>query len=161
MHDMSRAGTFYVGRVSGVNGDVLGCQTMQNDVLTMTRRVQTMFRQCQSDVSVNVPKCSITSSVFIRKVCRRPCPKPRKSIPIPFLSMCVRCCIDDIMAHIRVLCGYISDHCDAHVGLVEQFATPSSTPAPGRIRRRQQPYKARVYGTKRCIGGLPPRRVWS
>ena len=70
-------------------------------------------------------------------------------------------CIDDIMAHIRVLYVYISNHCGAQVGLVEQVATTSLTPDPGRIRRRHQPHKARIYGTKRCIGGLPPRRVWS
>ena len=161
MHDMSRAGTFYVGRVSGVNGDVLGCQTMQNDVLLMTRRVQTMFVQCQSDVSDNVPKCSITSSAFIHKVYRRPCLKLRKSIPTPFSSMCVVWCIDDIMAHIRVLYGYISNHCGAQVGLEEQVATTSLTPDPGRIRRRHQPHKARIYGAKRCVDGLHQPRDWS
>ena len=45
------------------------------------------------------------SSLFIRRVCRGPCPKSRKRTSVPFSSMCVMLCIDDIMTHIGVLYG--------------------------------------------------------
>ena len=73
----------------------------------------------------------------------------------PYIPMCVMWCIDDITAHMGVLYECIGDHYGAYVGLEEQLPTPRYCTDPGRIRRRQHPHKARIYGPERCVGGLP------